>query len=563
MRIPAVVISALCILLLPAAGFAVETYNSVYFDGTASITIDGDLSDWSGLNLAAPQLTFDDSNSPEPPESEDDFFATFQCCADENYMYVGVEVTDDNVVYGEERLGKAFHDDSVFIHFLNGRKEHSRSTIVIALDALGNEKMEYYENPVDQRYPYVWEALGVKSVYKLVDDGYVVEVAIPHKAFSAPNLSSTLKTSMNVEVYDDDDGIERDSAFLLDYKGWWYKDWYYTDILFEKKPASQNEEVTEVQDESEDGIEITAVIETPYQTINQDAIYSILQDTTNEDWDSAEMKLESAGDYPWVNPMLAWVQLQGRNFDSAINTFSRVIDESPDESVTIWAKYFRANTYMQKRDYTTAKTLYNDLLSTSNFVVHWNSVTDLARCEEITNGYDSAVAVYEREQNKKSLHPLLLMDLGRLHKYNKRFDESLYVFDKILSITDDQEYRYYTLKEMANVYISLDDESTALSKAGEILERRFGEKIEIAKALERAGGFDEALKLYEAIINSNVKESDIQKARLGIARNYYYKGDYITSTQIANQIIESSIDSKYKLEAERIIYSIKNKTSNE
>jgi len=165
MKFKSILFTGILCICLPLAGTANEIYNSVYFDGSAPITVDGDLSDWSGLSLAEPQLIWDDSNSPEPPANGDDFSATFQCCADANYVYVAVKVIDEMVIYGEERLGKAFHDDSVFIHFPNKRKEYSRSTFVLSLDAQGKEKMEYYEHPVDQRYPYVWEALGVKSNY--------------------------------------------------------------------------------------------------------------------------------------------------------------------------------------------------------------------------------------------------------------------------------------------------------------------------------------------------------------------------------------------------------------
>ena len=56
MKIYNVLLSALLIAFLPVSGFAIETYNSVYIDGSAPITIDGDLSDWTGLSLATPQL---------------------------------------------------------------------------------------------------------------------------------------------------------------------------------------------------------------------------------------------------------------------------------------------------------------------------------------------------------------------------------------------------------------------------------------------------------------------------------------------------------------------------
>lgn len=547
------------LLSLPVSGFAVEAYDSVLFEGNAPITVDGDLSEWSELSLTAPQLLLDDSNSPEPPVDEDDFSATFQCCADLNYVYVAVNVKDDKLVYGEERLGKAFHDDSVFIHFLNGRKEHSRSTIVVALDELGEEKLEYYENPVNQRYPYVWEALGVRAVYRQVTGGYAVEVAIPHRAMGLSDLPNALHTQLNVEVYDDDNSIERESALLLNYQGWWYADWYYADINFTKTEISQDTASPEMQDETGSSLEVEAVIGSPDQTSGQDIIYSIFQDTTHEDWSSAETKLLSAGDYSWVKPMLAWVQYMGKNYDSAVGAFSDVANESPDESVKIWAQYFEANACMENGDFQAAITKYNDLLLTSNFVVYSNSVTDLAKCEQQVNGYESAVAVFEREEHNGYMHPLLLMELGRLHARNRQYEPALDAYERLLANSDDQEYRYYALREMSNIYVFLGDESAASVKAGQILERRFGKKFEIAEALERAGDYDEAIRLFESIIQSDENASEVEKAHLGLARNYYFKGDYTRATQLADDLVRSGDDAKIVLDAKMLRISAERK----
>ena len=200
MRIKIILCVLTVIFNLNSYGFTADTYQSLLYEGSAPISVDGDISDWNGLSLPIQQLIFDDSNSPEPPTDSQDFTGSFQCCADINYFYAAVKIIDEKFIFGEERLGKVFHDDSVFFHFPNGRDDISRSTLVVGIDSLGKIKMEYYEHPVDQRYPYIWEALGVKSAYKKVSDGYIVEIAAPHKALNMTNLNNTLNAKLNVEV---------------------------------------------------------------------------------------------------------------------------------------------------------------------------------------------------------------------------------------------------------------------------------------------------------------------------------------------------------------------------
>jgi len=179
MKVKALLFVFVCLFVMPIVGSATGSYKTVYYDGKAAIKVDGDLSDWDKMSLPSSQLIFDDSNSPVNPENANDFSAIFQCFSDINYIYVSVIVNDDKVIYGNERLGKLFHDDSVWIHFPNGRKENSRSSLAVSLNYDGTTRMEYYEDPVDQRYPFIYEFLGVQAVFKKNEKGYIVEIAIP------------------------------------------------------------------------------------------------------------------------------------------------------------------------------------------------------------------------------------------------------------------------------------------------------------------------------------------------------------------------------------------------
>jgi len=350
------------LIYLPVTGFAVETYNSLYFEGSAPITVDGDVSDWSGLNLEKPQLLWDSVNSPEQPANDDDFSATFQCCADAKYVYVAVDVLDDSPVFGEEKLGKAFWDDSVLIHFPNPWHDNSRLSISISLDEKGKEKVEYYEGSpgVDVRLPYIWQKLGVRVSLKKHEGGYCVEAAIPHRALGFNGSAA----AMNVEVFDDDNGEDHESAILLDYKGWWHPDWYYTKVVFDRV---SNQQVTEpAKEHSGEGLELEVVIEPPEQTSNKDLLYSILQNISYKNWVNAEEKLKVVGDAPWVKTMLTWIQYNGVNTNAKITTLSQLSEESTDEYVSLWAKDLLGSIYMTMQDYNSALIIWEKLFSSSN-----------------------------------------------------------------------------------------------------------------------------------------------------------------------------------------------------
>ena len=107
----------LLLFMIPVMSHA-ETISTVYVDGTAPIVIDGtapiiidgDLSDWNSLNITPIKLTqFNQKYSkPEKWEGESDLSVSFVYCADEEYVYVGVVVTDDRLVFGEAPIDRLY-----------------------------------------------------------------------------------------------------------------------------------------------------------------------------------------------------------------------------------------------------------------------------------------------------------------------------------------------------------------------------------------------------------------------------------------------------------------------
>ena len=78
---------------------------------------------------------------------------------------------------------------------------------------------------------------------------------------------------------------------------------------------------------------------------------------------------------------------------------------------------------------------------------------------------------------------------------------------------------------------------------------------EVARYFEKAQGYNEALQIYENILNTTDDDAEKLKIRLNIARNYFYKGDYDQATLLAQELVNSG-DSQTAFQAQTIITSI-------
>ena len=86
---------------------AIYVYRTVLIRPKAPITIDGDLSDWDGINVkvqAMDNLIVGVVGLYEPSDKAD-FSGTFRCAADPDNIYVAVEIRDDKRVFGEHEFG--------------------------------------------------------------------------------------------------------------------------------------------------------------------------------------------------------------------------------------------------------------------------------------------------------------------------------------------------------------------------------------------------------------------------------------------------------------------------
>jgi tetratricopeptide (TPR) repeat protein len=152
----------------------------------------------------------------------------------------------------------------------------------------------------------------------------------------------------------------------------------------------------------------------------------------------------------------------------------------------------------------------------------------------------------------------LLLELGSLHYQNKQYDKAINVYRAALSSTTNNRYKYLLLKNLALVYIAQGEKSQALESLNEIMSifpYNIQYHFEVAHYKEMAGGYNEAIQIYESIINSTDNDSDINNARLEIARNYFYKGDYDKASQLANELINLG-NSEIAFNAKMILLTI-------
>ena len=145
------------------------------------IAIDGQL-DESFWDLSL-QLT---------PNSSSDNTANFGILWDNNYLYIGIIVTDD-IICNNKRQG--FYDDGVEI-FIDG--DNSKSTTFDQYDRLFVKPANsYWIQEMDERYS------GVIHKYVRTSNGYTMEFAIPWSNFNiSPSVNKNI--GLNIIVNDDD-----------------------------------------------------------------------------------------------------------------------------------------------------------------------------------------------------------------------------------------------------------------------------------------------------------------------------------------------------------------------
>jgi len=307
-----------------------ETISTVFVDGKAPIIIDGDLSDWNQLDITPIRLAqFNQKYSkPEKWDGESDLSASFVCSADNEYVYVGVGVTDEQLVFGEAPIDRPYWDDCVEL-FLYGDEIDSPIHIWVTASKEGKTKLEGQELGSKRFIPYYWEKQGVKAKLKGIGVGYVAEIAVPLGAVSQTGWVKGNSLGLNVGVYDDDEGNNGDN--ILEWSTIWGET--INKVAFDLKNSSP-ESVTE---QNENDKELEVVVSEPSKT---------------EESEDPEVLLRVAKAYE-----------RSGQYSEAIKELEKIINNRVEKDIENNAKLDLARNYFYIKNYNNANELCNDLLN--------------------------------------------------------------------------------------------------------------------------------------------------------------------------------------------------------
>jgi len=197
------------------------------------VAVDGDISEWGELKHKVGDNHIE--ATPFTHTGEEDASISFDVKYDKEYMYVGIQVIDDEVLSDADR--SPWQQDALMLQIHPGPVNMSANSgsmwdgIGILQNPSDSEGMEsvYRANLLPE---------GVKSVCKIVDNGFVAEAAIPVALMDSLQGGTWEYVRMNVGIRDVDMEYKHESTIL------WQPSWeseqnYIGSGLFMKEEAME------------------------------------------------------------------------------------------------------------------------------------------------------------------------------------------------------------------------------------------------------------------------------------------------------------------------------------
>ncbi|MFA6472304.1 MAG: sugar-binding protein [Candidatus Latescibacterota bacterium] len=540
--------------LIPLSIQAVETVNSVYFEGAAPIVVDGDLSDWAFVNTGPVPITNamlnwwnKRSNTIIPIKSQEDLSGSFQCFYDSYNLYAAVKVTDDKFMSGREPFNFNFFDDCVEISF-NGDSDkwfqegNYGLMRVFADDKTGKSYIEMGGlSPPWEKYPYIWEELGVKAVLKQNDQGYTVEAAIPTHILGWNEFKQNRQIGLNIKINDFDGNTDKDCALI------WGKDstkkenqWH--NLMSFTTSVSQPKESQPVSDSAGSGKNIVAVLGNPDEIQSFDAVKEIYRVYSQQDYAETErlLNLSSNNGY-WKKYFLGNIRFNTKNYNESGDILLQNAREFPDACIARKELYQSGRAFMRAGDKMKALDIFGEVLLSTverngslEFVIYEiirESIEEIMRNEHLDSpvsikGNDimcNYVQSYMRSMNDSDVsnsNYLRLVELGLVRV--KAYDASILLLEKILHSNNDKEIIQHTKSELAWIYFDKGDFDKSKQVSDEQYRENQNEKqqqrnnsisyqIDVKKYFESNKAFD-----YKAL-SGNCKEHYKSQVVLGLS----------------------------------------------
>jgi len=360
------IIPIIVILLIsvPVMGFAIETLNTVYVNGSAPMNIDGDLVDWEGINLQ--EVPIAGKLSPERnhrslvyPQGPNDLSVSFKCFADAQYVYIAVSVIDDELLIGNYGFSKGWKNDAVTIFFDGDLKDISKQyydandgMIKVVFDP--PDGVAYIEGLIPYSFevmvPYFWESRGVKAGFKQNETGYTVEIAIPFNVLGWDTLEPGKQMGVNFRIHDMDSDMDietQDCGFV------WAPDprnmnvfttEEYGRIIFTEAVSMPGVTSVEpggtVRVVGSEARELELELSTPDYSDGNALLTAVLMDMADKKWDTAVSKLSPVQEIIWTNPLLGMIHLESGKYDEGVERLTYLAETCPDAFASKWAREY-------------------------------------------------------------------------------------------------------------------------------------------------------------------------------------------------------------------------------
>lgn len=190
--------------LVPIA-FAGTNYSCQY---PVTITLDGNLADWAGVEFIF--VPHDKGTAAAPDDA--DASLEFAAVADDNWLYVVIDIKDDTIISGES---DTWEDDSVEIyidanHARAETYEDDDAQITIGAGSIGQP----VDSPVITGSSGVAD-IGTQAAVVTTAGGWIVEAAIPLTCGKwSINPAAGNVIGFNIHFNDDDDNGSRDHKLI-------------------------------------------------------------------------------------------------------------------------------------------------------------------------------------------------------------------------------------------------------------------------------------------------------------------------------------------------------------
>jgi tetratricopeptide (TPR) repeat protein len=345
----------LCVLSLTA--LAGEHFESIYIQGDAGIVIDGKFTDWQKLKTTTlPIENFHASRWDKLPDNAQDLSARFRFLVDGQYLYLAIEVTDDELCFGKELLEHLMFQDAIRILYSGTWTQGSKKApehfwkhdgeVIISVGPKGEVQIQGRTPLIDWKngkmwntysklgeIPNLWDALGVKAAITQGKGQYNVEVAIPVELFGWKIGANPQTLGLNIRVYDKDPakGPEEEVLTWANDPTWGKGIRRLNSIGF--KQGGKGKTLKEVESKRKQVVALyeqfsTAKIEQPSAVKNQVAVASLT--TPNAE--------------PWSLPLLARLQFVTGQVDQSIETLNQ-IKKNEDTPLQAWVTEQLAKAY--------------------------------------------------------------------------------------------------------------------------------------------------------------------------------------------------------------------------